>query len=144
VTKTSLSARRLGAGSLLAMAIAATVALWVASSGKWSYAIVDSGREWIVPDCLARGEVLYRDIVYWFGPFTPYWHSLLFRFLGSNFRTLVGAGIAGSVALLIVLYVALRRVTARPEAVLGTVLAVPLLVFMPRAGGPILGMGYRM
>ncbi|HJW14759.1 MAG TPA: hypothetical protein VJ776_08685, partial [Thermoanaerobaculia bacterium] len=122
----------------------ATIALWVFSRGKWGSAIVDSGREWIVPACLARGELLYRDVVYWFGPFTPYLHALLFRLFGPTFRTLVLAGVATSAALLAVLLLALRRVTGRGEAVLGTILTVPLLLFMPSAGGAILGMGYRM
>jgi hypothetical protein len=123
---------------------AATVGLFVVSRGKWSDAIIDSGREWIVPDALARGELLYRDVVYWFGPFTPYFHAAFFRLFGSNISTLVAAGVIGSLGILAALFFALRTVTGRREAVLWTALAVPALVFMPNAGGSILGMGYRM
>jgi hypothetical protein len=123
---------------------AATVGLFVISRGKWSDAIIDSGREWIVPDALARGELLYRDVVYWFGPFTPYLHAAFFRLFGSSFSTLVAAGIVGSLGVLVALFCALRAVTGRREAVLWTALAVPALVFMPNAGGSILGMGYRI
>ena len=136
--------RRLPAAALLAGAVVATAVLWSVSRGKWGYAIVDSGREWIVPDALARGDLLYRDIVYWFGPFTPYLHALFFRILGSTFQTLVFAGVLTSAAVLAALFTALRRVTGRMEAWLGTALAIPLLVFMPSAGGAILGMGYRI
>ncbi len=136
--------RRVPAAAFLAAVGLAAALLWSVSRGRWSGAIVDSGREWIVPDCLARGELLYRDVVYWFGPFTPYLHALFFRVFGSSFRTLVFAGVATSAVLLAALYVALRRVTGRTEAVLGTILTVPLLLFMPSAGGSILGMGYRM
>ena len=38
----------------------------------------------------------------------------------------------------------LRRVTGRREAALWTALAIPALVFMPNAGGALLGMGYRI
>ena len=55
--------------------MAATAALFLVSRGLWSDPLIDSGREWIVPDALARGELLYRDVAYWFGPFTPYWHA---------------------------------------------------------------------
>jgi hypothetical protein len=123
---------------------AAAVGLFVVSRGKWSDAIIDSGREWIVPDALARGELLYRDVVYWFGPFTPYFHAAFFALFGSSFRTLVMAGIVGSLGVLAALFYALRAVTGRREAVLWTALAVPALVFMPNAGGSILGMGYRI
>jgi hypothetical protein len=123
---------------------AATVGLFVISRGKWSDAIIDSGREWIVPDALARGELLYRDVVYWFGPFTPYFHAAFFALFGSSFRTLAVAGVVGSIGVLAALFYALRAVTGRREAVLWTALAVPALVFMPNAGGSILGMGYRI
>jgi hypothetical protein len=124
--------------------VASTIVLFLVSRGKWSDAIIDSGTEWIYADSLARGEMLYRDVVYWFGPFTPYFHAAFFKIFGSSFRTLVVAGIAGSLGVLAALYFALRRVTGRREAALWTAFAIPVLVFMPNAGGSILGMGYRM
>src|SRR5207249_10307282 len=65
--------------------VAPTILLFLVSRGKWSDAIIDSGREWIVPDALARGDLLYRDVVYWFGPFTPYFHAAFFALFGSSF-----------------------------------------------------------
>jgi hypothetical protein len=135
--------RWLAVAGLIAL-VTASVGLFFVSRGKWSDAIIDSGREWIVPDALARGDLLYRDVVYWFGPFTPYFHALFFVLFGSSFRTLVVAGVVGSIGVLATLYLALRTVTGRREAVLWTALAIPALVFMPNAGGPILGMGYRI
>ncbi len=123
---------------------AAAAGLFFLSRGKWSEAIIDSGREWIVPDALARGELLYRDVVYWFGPLTPYIQAAFFRAFGSSFSTLVLAGSVAAAAVLAALHFALRRVTVRSEAALVTALAVPVLVFMPNAGGPLLGMGYRI
>ena len=124
--------------------IAPTAFLWSVSRGKWSDAIIDSGREWIVPDALARGGLLYQDVVYWFGPFTPYLHAAFFRLFGSSYATLVAAGVAGSLGVLGAFYFALRSVTGRRETALWTSLAVPALIFMPNAGGSILGMGYRI
>jgi hypothetical protein len=135
--------RRIAAIGAAALSLA-SIGLFLVSRGKWSDAIIDSGREWIVPDALARGDLLYRDVVYWFGPFTPYFHAAFFRIFGSSFATLVLAGIVGSLGVLAALYFALRRVTGKPEAALWTALAIPALVFMPNAGGSILGMGYRM
>ena len=131
----------LAAGAAIAVA---TVALFVVSRGRWSDPIIDSGREWIVPDALARGELLYRDVVYWFGPFTPYWHSLFFRIFGSSFRTLVLAGIVSSAAILLCLRLALGRVADAASARAWAALAIPWLMFMPDSGGSILGMGFRM
>jgi hypothetical protein len=133
--------RRAGA---LAAAAVATVALFFVSRGKWSEALIDSGREWIVPDALARGDLLYRDVVYWFGPLTPYLHAGVFRVVGSGFGALVFAGVIGALAVLASLAYAVRRVAGPLESGFATGLAIPVLVFMPAAGGAILGMGYRM
>ncbi len=135
---------RVRAAAVSSVVALATLGLYVLSRGKWSDPIIDSGREWIVPDALARGDLLYRDVVYWFGPFTPYFHAMFFRLFGSGLRTLVSAGIVGAAGVLGCLHLALLRVTGRREAWGWTVLAVPALVFMPNAGGAILGMGYRM
>ncbi|HEY6147714.1 MAG TPA: glycosyltransferase family 39 protein, partial [Thermoanaerobaculia bacterium] len=124
--------------------VAATGVLYVLSRGKWSDPIIDSGREWIVPDALSRGDLLYRDVVFWFGPVTPYVHAAFFRLFGSSFRTLVLAGAFAGLAALFVLYRALRLVTDHRSGAAWTAVAVPLLLFMPSAGGVLLGMGLRM
>ncbi len=130
-----------GVGTLAVLA--ASVALFLVSLGKWSDPIIDSGSEWMYADALARGQLLYRDVVYWFGPFTPYFQALFLRLFGSSFVSLVISGLAGSLATLAALHWALRRVSGRRLAFFWTALAVPALVFMPNSGGSILGMGYR-
>lgn len=132
------------APALLVLFAAATAALWIVSRGKWSDAIIDTGTEWMYADALSRGKMLYRDVIYWFGPFTPYYQAAFLRVFGSSFGSLAAAGIVGSVAAVAALYLALSAVTWRREALLWTGLAVPVLVFMPNAGGSILGMGYRI
>jgi len=133
--------RELAASAFL---VCATSVLYLVSKGKWSDPIIDSGREWIVPDALSRGELLYRDVVYWFGPFTPYAHAILFRLFGSSFCTLALAGAAAGAAALFALHRAVRLAADRRTAAPWTALAVPLLLFMPSAGGVLLGMGLRM
>ena len=125
-------------------AVLASAALWAISRGRWSDPLIDSGREWIVPDALARGEFLYRDVVYWFGPLTPHVQAIFFRVFGSGYASLVLAGGLGALAALALLDAVLRRVAGRREALLWTALAIPALVFMPNAGGALLGMGYRI
>jgi hypothetical protein len=106
--------------------------------------VVDVGSEWIYADTLARGGVLYRDVVYWFGPFTPYFEAGFFRLFDSSFQTLVLAGVVGSIGAFAALLTALRRGTDRRSALLWAAIAVPALFFMPYSGGSILGMGHRM
>ena len=128
----------------LLLLAAATATLAIVSRGRWSDALIDSGREWIVPDALSRGALLYRDVVYWFGPFTPYFHAAMFRLFGSGFGTLVVAGALACAAIVAALFFALQRVTGRREAALWCAFAIPSLLFMPNAGGALLGMGYRI
>jgi hypothetical protein len=131
----------LGAAILFA---AATAALFLTSRGKWCDAIIDAGSEWIVPDVLARGGLLYRDVIHWFGPFTPYWNSLFFRAFGSSFSSLALAGAVSACGVVWVVFLVLRRVAGGRMAAVWAGLAVPALVFMPNSGGAILAMGYRI
>jgi hypothetical protein len=128
----------------LALLAASTVVLYAISRGKWSDPLIDSGNEWIVPDTIARGGLLYRDYVYWFGPFTPYFQAIFFILFGSSFRTLALADGAGAVGILAALYFALRTAVDRAHAAAWTCVAIPLLVFMPYSGGVLIGMGTRM
>ncbi|HEY4229049.1 MAG TPA: hypothetical protein VGO79_02695, partial [Thermoanaerobaculia bacterium] len=135
---------RIRSAALLVLVAAASVVLFLVSRGLWSDPLIDSGREWIVPDALSRGELLYRDVAYWFGPLTPYLHAAFFTVLGSSFTTLVAAGTVGAAAALVALFLAIRRAAGRDQAFLWTSLAIPALVFMPNSGGAILGMGFRI
>ena len=132
-------------GALGAVAVAAaSAALFLVSRGRWSDALIDSGREWIVPDALARGQMLYRDVVYWFGPFTPYFQAAFLKVFGSSFTALVVAGAVAGLAVLALSFAALRRVAGGRAAARWAALAIPVLLFMPNAGGVLLGMGYRI
>lgn len=135
-------ARWLTLAGVIALA-GASVGLFLVSRGKWSNALID-GNVWMIPDSIARGELLYRDLVHWFGPFTPYFHGAFFRIFGSSFSTLVLAGLIGSIATLGALFYALRQGVPRTEVLLWSTLSIPALVFMPNSGGAILGMGYRI
>jgi len=57
--------------------------------GAWSDVLIDFGRELYVPQQLSRGAVLYRDIAYFNGPFSPYFNALCFRLFGASMQTLV-------------------------------------------------------
>lgn len=66
---------------------------------RWGDLIIDSGRELYVPAALAQGKVLYRDIFYIYGPFSPYFNALLYLLGGVHVRT---AALGGFAALLII------------------------------------------
>ncbi len=55
---------------------------------KWPDILIDFGRELYVPWRLIQGEVLYRDLAYLNGPFSPYLNALWFHLFGASFLTL--------------------------------------------------------
>ncbi|MBV8202404.1 MAG: hypothetical protein JOZ15_17440 [Acidobacteria bacterium] len=66
----------LGKVSLVAAAALASLA---ASWLRWINPFVDSGREMNVPARLAAGEMLYRDVVFYYGPSGPWLQALVLR-----------------------------------------------------------------
>lgn len=55
--------------------------------------IVDAGREMYVPLQLLSGRVLYRDIVYPYGLFSPYLNAIIFKVFGVTINSLAVSGI---------------------------------------------------
>ena len=51
---------------------------------RWPDVLVDFGRELYVPWRLAEGAILYRDVAYFNGPFSPYFNAVLFRVFGTS------------------------------------------------------------
>lgn len=71
---------------------------------------VDIGRDFVAPDLMQRGQVLYRDIEYWFGPFAPSLHYLLFRAFGVSLEAVFGAGVAAGLAIALLAYWLAREI----------------------------------
>lgn len=71
---------------------------------KWGDLIVDVGREMYVPLELSSGKLLYRDIFYLYGPFSPYFNAILFKILGVHIHSLIISGIITIVAVSILIY----------------------------------------
>jgi hypothetical protein len=55
----------------------------------WADVTIDFGRELYVPWQMTEGKVLYRDIAYFNGPFSPCVNYVWFRLFGVSIRTLV-------------------------------------------------------
>ena len=59
---------------------------------KWGGLIIDTGRELYIPMKILRGAVLYKDIAYEYGPFSPYFNSLLCAVFGIHMRSFIISG----------------------------------------------------
>ena len=68
---------------LLAILVMATI-----SWGKWMDIIVDFSLQVYAPWQLSQGQILYKDIVYIYGPLSAHIHSLLFMVFGPGISVL--------------------------------------------------------
>lgn len=88
------------------LAIAAVAALALFQSWqRWLDPIIDTGRDLYIPEQLARGAKLYRDIRYQYLPLAPY----LLVLIGRSLAAYAAFGIAQSVVVAGALWTALRR-----------------------------------
>jgi len=71
---------------------------------KWGDLIVDVGREMYVPLQLSSGKLLYRDIFFIYGPFSPYFNAMLFKIFGVNLYFLYLSGFITLCATSVLIY----------------------------------------
>ncbi len=76
---------------------------------KWGDLIVDVGREMYVPLRLSLGKLLYRDVFFIYGPFSPYFNSLLFKIFGASLYALYLSGFMTLSAVSFLIYKISRR-----------------------------------
>jgi hypothetical protein len=96
---------------------------------KWADVQVDFGRELYVPWRLASGDVLYRDVSYFNGPFSPYLNSLAFRLFGDGYSTLIGLNLVILAAACVMLFMLLRLACDSFSAFLGTLSLIWIFAF---------------
>ena len=90
---------------------------------------VDFGREVYVPWRLAEGDVLYRDVHSVFGPLSPYLNAAAFRLLGTSIRSLSLVNLAVLAAIVVLMWMLLRRITTRLAATAGLVVFLCVFAF---------------
>ncbi len=112
----------LGRWAGVAVILIAGVIMLAMSWRKWLEPTVDFGRELYVPWRLSLGEVLYHDIAYFNGPFSPYFNALLFKIFGVGLMSLAWANIVILAGLTFLIYRLLCLVGSRLGAVLGCVI----------------------
>lgn len=93
--------------AVVALALAAGAAL---SWRKWPDLIIDYGIQLYLPWRISAGAMLYRDLFYFSGgPFSQYYHALLFKLFGVSILTLVISNLVIVAALLFVMYRRFRQ-----------------------------------
>ena len=94
----------------LIVTVAAIAALAFAQSyARWLDPIIDTGRDLYIPEQIARGAKLYRDIRYQYPPLAPYLLALITSGIGHSLAAYMVIGIAQSMTIVASLWIALRK-----------------------------------
>lgn len=105
------------------------VALAARSWGTWADPLIDFGRELYVPWRMAEGEVLYQDLAYFNGPFSPALNSAWFMLFGSHLRTLELANLALLAVTTGLVFHLMRRASRMGTASVATAAFLALFAF---------------
>jgi hypothetical protein len=108
---------------------AAFAILLAVSWEKWANLTIDGGREMNTPLRLLKGELIYTDVYYLYGPFAPYLNAALYALCGIHLNTLYGAGIVASILLLVLIFGLGKNLTGPSEAALTTWMVMVFCVF---------------
>jgi hypothetical protein len=85
------------------------------ANGRALDPIIDTGRDLYIPEQIREGVKLYRDILYYYPPLTPYLLALITAVTGSSLAAYTGIGAAIALATAAAIY-AICRVVASPAA----------------------------
>lgn len=115
---------------------AAYAVLFVGTLHQWYVPFADTAREAAVPLRLLAGDVLYRDVLYQYGPLPPLLDALALALLGKDLPALVVVRLAASVDAIEALRRLVGRALSSPflaSAVVTT--TVSACCFLPNGGG---------
>src|SRR5712691_1255187 len=112
------------------------IALAIWTWGTWPDVVIDFGRELYVPWRITRGELLYRDIAYFNGAFSPYFNALIFGLFSASVRTLFIANLTLLALFTLLVYRLLVAIGDRFSAFLSTLVFLCVFAF-----GQLVGFG---
>lgn len=121
-----------GAGEkrvLLAVTAIGFATLFALSWQKWANLAIDGGREMNTPVRLLRGELIYADVYYLYGPLAPWLNAALYAVFGVHLNTLYAAGAVASILVLLIVFQLANRVSGFRAAVLTTWTVLVFCVF---------------
>lgn len=91
--------------------------------------LIDTGREFYIPQQILNGEILYKNIFNIYGALSYQFNALLFSIFGQNINTLYWAGIFNSLLIVVSLYLLAREFLKKQISFLFSILIMFALVF---------------
>ncbi|PYQ62659.1 MAG: hypothetical protein DMF58_01100 [Acidobacteria bacterium] len=119
--------RRPGEGlALFLLLIAIAAVAFTQSYERWLDPIIDTGRDLYIPEQLAHGARLYRDIRYQYPPFAPYLLALLTSIIGHSLASYTVIGLLQSIVIAAALWAIGRRTAGTLAGFAGSLFFVAL------------------
>ena len=91
--------------------------------------LIDTGREFYLPEQINSGGVLYKNVYNIYGPFSYQFNAVLFKIFGEHYNTLYFAGILNSLLITIIMFLLSREFTNKINSFLIALLTMFSLVF---------------
>jgi hypothetical protein len=91
--------------------------------------VFDFGHEVYVADQLAHGRILYRDLVYFFGPLPPTINAMAMRLTGLGVTAVRGVNLIVLAAAAVMIYRLISRIAGRYAAVVSTAVFLTSFAF---------------
>ena len=124
--------------ALIALLLIVAAVAFTQSYQRWLDPIIDTGRDLYIPEQIAHGARLYRDIRYQYPPLAPYLLALLTSVLGHSLAAYMVIGLLQSAAIAIALWIAGRRAAGR----LGGFVAALFFIAMSFCGATTWGANF--
>ena len=102
---------------------------------KWHDLLIDFGEQVYVAWRLSEGEVLYKDIIYGYGPLSSYTHALLFKIFGPGINVLVGFNLLVVTGLSVLIYFLFKKLANSLTGFLCAFVFLTLFAFAQYQGG---------
>ena len=80
------------------------ILLFVQSYQAWGDLVIDLGRDLYLPGQLLAGRVLYRDVLYNYGPVAPYLLAGVVALFGDSLRVFSSVGVLSGLSCMVALY----------------------------------------
>ncbi|MEW5820682.1 MAG: hypothetical protein AB1782_10865, partial [Cyanobacteriota bacterium] len=119
--------------ALLIIAILFSLMLYI-SWLKWLHPIIDCGREVYIPWLITKGDILYKDIAFYYGPFAVYFIALLFKLFGASLTISYITGILVNIILCGTIYFLARQLLSPLESALMIAIYFQIGPFAPNLG----------
>ncbi len=114
-------------GPFIIAVVAVAGLIW--SWGTWPDVLIDFGRELYVPWRLTEGDVLYRDIIWYHGPLSPYILALWFYCFGVSLQSTVILNLFVIAGVLCLLYWMFLQMAGRCSATLSCLTFLSVFAF---------------